>query len=117
MKYVSFEPISRVDALDAIQSGEPKRVVNALLRAALHDEEREWLENLVLPQLSSSSPLVRNAAAMAVSHIVRLHHALDLERIVPAVRLLLNSEETEGNAEQALEDIDIFVHNKRGDAE
>lgn len=83
----------------------------ALLRLSLHDSDPKWLEVTVLPYLRHEHHWVRGVAAMCLGHVARLHGDLNLEVVVPAISDLLNDpvRETRGKAEDALEDIEMYV--------
>lgn len=83
----------------------------ALLRLSLHDTDPKWLEATLLPYLRHEHHGVRGVAAMCLGHVARLHGTLELDKVIPAIRVLLKDDvrETRGKAEAALADIEVFM--------
>lgn len=109
MEYEKLTPIKRTEALSEIESGDRDRVCDALTRLALHDPDPEWLETLLMANLSKPDPWVRGTAALCLGHVGRIHGKLNLETVIPALERLLEDPETEGKASDALDDIKMFV--------
>ena len=98
MEYEEPTPIERTEAEVELASGDSDRISVALLRPYLQHEQA-W---------------VRGVAAMCLGYVARLHGTLDLDVVIPAIRELLDDEtrETRGKAEDALDDIEIFMLRK-----
>lgn len=109
MTYEELEPIARSDFQIEMASGDTYRMCTALVRAALYDSDRPWLEDLLATYLRHPEVAVRTVAATCTGHVARLHGEIDLERLVPLLRALESSEETLGAAQDALSDIDVFI--------
>lgn len=111
MEYEGLEPIERDVAARAMASSNLDVTSNVLIRLALHDDDREWLEQTILPYLSNAHPWVRGNAAMALGHVARLHGRIDQRVVVPAIRRLLDDpdERARGCAEDALDSIEDYV--------
>jgi hypothetical protein len=92
-----------------MSSADPNDVGEAILRLALHDSDGDWVTNHALSLLRHSDSNVRVMAATALGHIARIHGRIDVDRVLPALRLLANDPATAGRAEDALDDIDMFV--------
>ncbi|MCG8423817.1 MAG: hypothetical protein MJE77_38465 [Proteobacteria bacterium] len=109
MQYEELAPIERSDAAAELASNDWERVSVALLRLSLHDPDPEWLEDTVLPYTRHEHYWVRGVAAMCLGHVARIHGRLNLKKCLPAIRELLDNDETKGKAEDALEDIEMFI--------
>lgn len=109
MHYEELDPISRDEALAELHAGGWERISVALTRLALHDPDPAWLQAILLPYTSYSHPWVRGVAAMNLAHVARLHGQLDLEICIPAIRSLLEDETTREKAQDALDDIELYV--------
>lgn len=109
MIYEEMPPIRRDEAMAELESEDAARISRALVRLALNDPDRGWLEGIVAAHLESSDPPVRATAALCAGHIARLHRALDTARLVPLIRRLGADPRTRGRMEDALSDIEIFV--------
>jgi hypothetical protein len=114
MKYEELHAISREELQSELDSGERERVSRALVRAALHDADREWLEDLLAKHLEHPDSWVRGVAATCTGHAARIHRALDLERMLPLLEKLMSSTETAGRAQDALDDIEVFITRAHG---
>jgi hypothetical protein len=109
MKYEEIEPMERSDVLRALNSGDTRSLSRALVSAALHDPDRAWIEGLLKRFLAHDDPWVRGIAATCVAHVARLHRALDVATIVPLLERLKSDPSTIGKAQDALDDIEMFV--------
>ncbi len=111
MKYEVLSPITREKALLELASENWERVSQALLRLALHDSDPRWLEEQILAYLQHDHAWVRGTAALALGHVARLHGALDVKRVVPALGELLvdSNRDTRAKAQDALDDIEMFI--------
>lgn len=109
MRYEKPEPIGRKEALDAIASGNPELVCDAIIRLALNDPDGHWAEEVSLALIGSEDPNVRAVAATALGHVARIHGEITVRLVVPALKRLLRDPRTAGRAEDALSDIAIFV--------
>lgn len=109
MKYEEIEPMKRTSALEAIDSGDILQLSKALVSVALHDPDRAWIEDLLKRFLVHEDPWVRGVAATCVAHVARIHRALDTASIVPLLEALKKDPTTCGKAQDALDDIEVFV--------
>lgn len=103
------EPHTRSELSRELQSGEPTRIARALAAAALHDRDRVFVETLILQFLDHTDPLVRGVAAVSAGHVARIHRSLSVDQIVPKIERLKMDSRTSGQAEEALDDIRMFV--------
>jgi hypothetical protein len=109
VKYVEPEPRTRAELEADLNSGDVETIATALLSAALHDECRTYVETRVIRFLQHEEPSVRGVAALAAGHFARIHRQLSTATIVPLIEVLLGDTRTRGKAEDALEDIHIFL--------
>jgi hypothetical protein len=114
MKYEAPEPIERDQAAVELASDDVERMSLALLRLALHDPDPSWLQQILLPYLGHHHRWVRGVAAMCLGHVARIHGILDEETVVPAIRELLDDPTTKGQAQDALDDIEMFLERDAG---
>lgn len=91
------------------QAGNPEPVCDAIIRLALNDPDRHWVEGIALALTGSEDPNVRAVAATALGHVARIHGEINVSLVVPALKRLLGDPRTAGRAEDALSDIAIFV--------
>lgn len=109
MTYEELAPIPRSQAAAELASEDWERISLALLRLALHDPDPEWLQSLLLGHLRHQHEWVRGVAALGLGHVARIHGWLKKDEVVPALQELLGNPSTRGKAEDALEDIAMYV--------
>jgi HEAT repeat protein len=112
MKFDQPGPLSRDDLSRELQSHDATRIARALVAAALHESDGPFVESLIVQFLLHRDPLVRGVAAIAAGHVARIHGSLAVEQIVPLIERLLTDTRTNGQAQDALDDIRMF-HGKR----
>lgn len=112
MKFEHITSMSRKDEAEALRSGDLERVRRALISASLHDPDRMHVESLIEQFMQHEDHSVQNAAAIAASHLARIHGSLAEERIVPMLKRLLADPRTEGAAHDALSDFEIYLARK-----
>jgi hypothetical protein len=109
MKYQTPAPLSRAEINLDLNSGDTLKIANAVISAALHDADLDYVEAIVVRFLSHPDPWVRGVSAVAASHIARIHRALSVNEIVPLIEHLLEDPSTNGKARDALDDIETFL--------
>jgi len=101
-------PRSREELSLALRSDDPKIVSEALISAALHEPDRQFVESLIVQFLKHPDPLVRGVSATAAGHFARIHR-VPVAHIIPLLQALLRDPRTSGKAQDALDDIAMFT--------
>jgi hypothetical protein len=101
--------MERSAVLRALDSAGALSLSQALVSASVHDPDRAWIETLLERFLVHDDPWVRGIAATCVAHVVRRRRALDMSAIVPLLEKLKSDPATSGKAQDALDDIEVFV--------
>lgn len=109
MKYQEPLAFNRQLLEDAFDSDDEGLICEALLSMAFHEPDWEWAQDKCLDELESNRPRVRAIAATCLGHIARIHRVLDKEKVIFALKRHLVDEGVAGQAEDALDDIDVFV--------
>lgn len=111
MLYHNPGPISKDDALAAFASGERAKISDSLVSIALHEPDWQWVQESCLRFLLDESQHtdIRGLAATCLGHVARIHRALDRDRVVATLRGLLQNPVLNGRAQDALDDIEIFM--------
>jgi hypothetical protein len=104
-EYQPIKPMSRLGATKALASSDPEQVSSALLSLAIHDSDWQWVQEVCLSALGHESYEVHATAALCVSHLARLHHYLDLDRVLPALDRLKTDARLSGRVEDVLDDL------------
>lgn len=109
MQFQQVSPISKSEAIAALESGDSSQICNALVSIACCENDWRWAQDKCLAFLVSSSPEISGLAATCLGHIARVHKTLDKEHVVAALRKQLKNPDIAGQVEDALEDIGLFA--------
>ena len=109
MKYESILPVGKEEAEKAFRSNSPEEIVHALLSVTENAADGEWVEARCLGFLDSPLPDVRNAAITCLGHLARIHRTLNKSKVLAALQQKLADPECAGRAEDAIEDIEMFI--------
>ena len=113
MRYQKVLPISRQKAQTAFLSGIPTKICDALVRVTYHDSDWRWIQEQCLIYAQHQDATVRALAATCLGHLARIHKHLDLDKVMPRLKVLSRDRQTAGQARDALDDIDIFLKMKK----
>ncbi len=113
MQHETLSPMDREEARLELESGDAERVSCALVRLALHEPDRAFVEDVLAIHLQAPDAWVRGVAATCVGHVARVHRAVDAPRLVPLLRRLSADARTAGRVEDALSDIEMFTRRER----
>lgn len=75
----------------------------------------DWKETqeLCLELLDHDDHQVQALAATCLGHLARVYRQLDEDRVLAALRRVRSRPHVRGNADNALDDIDTFLHPRR----
>jgi len=111
LTYEEPVPVSRPAITRILSSGTPDEIENALVAIALHEEDFEFALATVLKCAASSEEAIRGTAILCLGHLARIHGRLPDQPVIELVRQALRdtSEYVRGQAENAVDDIELFV--------
>jgi len=109
MHYEEVLPITRDEAESVFATTDPVKVCNALVRITYHDPDWRWVQERCLHFARHSDPDICGCAATCLGHLARVHRVLDVEKVIPVIEELLIHPELAGIAEDALDDIKMFL--------
>lgn len=109
MRYHDVQPISREDAEGAFCTGDPKKICDALIRLVFHESEWRVAQEECMRFSTHADAAVRGLAATCFGHLARIHGTLDLKRVLPALKRLLADPVVSGRAQDALDDIEMYL--------
>lgn len=112
MKFDEPRPRTKAELDADLSSGNSEVIAAALVSAALHQPDREYVESLIIKFIRHTDPWVRGVSATAAGHVARIHGRLSTE-IVSLVENLLKDKRTHGKAQDALDDIRMFSQAQR----
>lgn len=111
MYYKDVLPITRQEAEAIFSSGNPEEICDALVRLTYHDPDWVWVQAQCLRFGKYPQSEIRGLAATCIGHLARIHGVIDME----SVRLLdglLKDPEVSGRAQDALDDIEVYLRRK-----
>lgn len=73
------------EIMSLIQSGEPKGMVQGLLRLALEAGDREPIEDIMITYSRHGNEQVRGIALLCFGHVARRFGRIDKERVMPVL--------------------------------
>jgi hypothetical protein len=102
------------DVRAALDDGDLFGALDAMVGAVLYgDGDWRQLQALYLDLLDHEDRQVRALAATCLGHLARVYGRLDEDLVVAALRRVQPNSYGAGNAENALDDIEIFLHPRR----
>jgi hypothetical protein len=102
-------PMSRVELEEGLSSPDPERICMALVSAAFFEKDWPWAERRFIDLTTHANPDIRGLAANCLGHLARTHGTLHLDIVLPMLERLKTDASTAGQAEDALEDIKLYV--------
>lgn len=109
---MEVEPITRREAEVAFASSDSRTICHALIRIVYHDPDWRWLQNKCIEMSEHLDSDVAGLAVACLGDIARIHRTLDLETVLPALKKRQGNPEIAGRVEDALDDIEIYLHRK-----
>jgi hypothetical protein len=111
--YEPMDPITRAQAEKMFASGDPKKILRAILRLSLHGPDFAYAERMALELSSHPDVWVRRNAATALGHVSRVNGSIDLDRVMRVLVALLDDPEVFGHADDALDDVEHYMKTDR----
>jgi hypothetical protein len=108
VKYEEPKPRTKAQLAADLSSGDSATIATALTSAALHHPDRAYVESLIVKFIRHDDPRIRGVSALAAGHVARIRRQLSAE-IVPLIEALLADDRTSGKAQDALDDIKMFI--------
>ena len=103
------ERISKEEASKIFSTGTNDEICDALLSVVLYDEDWRWTQTQCLHFLNHKNSDVSGLAASCLGHIARIHHKLDKQIVIKALKSRLSDQSIAGRVQDALDDIEIFL--------
>jgi hypothetical protein len=110
LSYMNPPPVSRAAVEQALRdSGDVGATAEAVISAALHDDDAAWVEGVCGRALLHASMEVRRAGVIGLGHAARRFRILSSASRSMLERLRLDRE-LAGSAEDALDDVRMFAN-------
>jgi hypothetical protein len=111
--YESMDPISIRQAEQWLASGDPGKMLRALLRLSLHGPDFAYAERKALEYSEHPDVWVRRNVATALSHVSRVHGSIDLDAVMMTLVKMLDDPEVSGWADDALDEVEMYMSTER----
>lgn len=109
MKYDPIDEPSRGELALALSTGEPERITRALLALAFADPDWQWVQDRCLELLVDNRIWVRRTAATCLGHLARIHHQLNVQKVMTALSKAAENPDDRAYVETAIEEIKANV--------
>jgi hypothetical protein len=109
MKYKEAPSITQSEVTFALASNDVFAAADALIRMSLRESDWEWAEHICVIAFKNNNAQVRTAALIAIGHLARRFHTLHLDVVLPAINKLRDEADCSAAADDALDDIAMFV--------
>ena len=93
----------------SLDTGDLAAATLGLVGLAYFEPDWRRCHDLFLGLLNHADANIRGTAAICLAHLARIHHQLDVDRVLPALRAKLDDPDMGGMADDAIEDIDQFL--------
>lgn len=101
---------SKEDLDILLQSDDPTVATNALLYLCFNIDDPEWIQiKCVQVFQNHQSDDVRGLALTCIGHVARMHKIINIVLVIPVLLKGLKHKTLSGRAQDALDDIDIYV--------
>lgn len=107
--YRELLPVDRQEVEEALSVGTARRAAEYVMRMAMNEPDGEWAQRICVRAIGDVRTEVAQAGLTGLGHLARRFRTLDLGVVLPAVRSHLADEKLGGVAEDALDDIAVFV--------
>ena len=113
MEYQDPKPMSRDVAERELSAKESIRVCDALVSLAFHEPDWRWVQSKCIELVSHHTSEVRGLAVTCFGHLARIHGRLDLDLVTPILDRLKGDAEIGGRVQDALDDIELYIDERR----
>ncbi|MDK8183362.1 CPCC family cysteine-rich protein [Paenibacillus sp. UMB4589-SE434] len=98
------------EIINLINSDDPATKVKGLISLALHADDGEFVQELMVRYSQHRNENIRGIAILCFGHIARIHRSVNKELIIPLIHHALKDESSfvRGHAHSALDDINMF---------
>jgi hypothetical protein len=96
-----------------LRSKDSTIVINTLLEITFHNQNWEWVQDLCIELLENKNPDIKGLAVTCIGHIARIHGTIDKEKVLKAFESRKNDHTINGRIEDAIDDINMFVTDKK----
>ena len=90
MKYEDLPELGRTVILARLAAGSNSETAQAILSAALFDDDWKWAQDICIKHSTHENANVRGSAILGLGHIARIHRKLENAPVIQAIKSGLN---------------------------
>jgi hypothetical protein len=85
-------------------------VIDALMYLCFNIEDPEWIQDKCIEAIESGKDEdVRGLGITCIGHVARMYSQINRDKVMPVLKRCLENPTLSGRAEDALQDIEMFV--------
>ncbi|MGE8099536.1 hypothetical protein [Pseudomonas fluorescens] len=93
-----------------LQSDDSDVVIDALLYLCFNINDPEWVQKKCIETIESGkNDDIKGLAITCIGHVARIYSEIDRSLVIPLLRDKLTDDSLSGRAQDALDDIDMYV--------
>ena len=100
---------SKSDLEKLLKSENKKEIIDFLLYIGINETDAEWAQDVCISFSSHKDEDISGLAITCIGHSARINRATNKERVISFLKEKLNDPRLSGRAQDAIDDIDIFV--------
>jgi hypothetical protein len=114
VKYEDPAPLTHDESEAAYASNDPAAIADAIVGAALNDEDWRWVQRWCTTLARHREPNIRRLAAVCLGPVARIHEQLDPNAAAEVLRQLLRDADPDvrEGAQFAIDDIAMFLRKR-----
>jgi hypothetical protein len=116
MNELNYAPIprrTRESIQEALSTGNPNSIHDALLSAAYWDDDWRWAQQQLVNFAESDDDKILWAVALGLGYVAVFHGEIDEEKVRPILSRIRKKPSLVDVAQESLEEIDHFVTRRR----
>ncbi len=114
MRFENPLRLTREQAAADLGSNDSQKRIDALLSLALYDPDWRWVQDQVVRLFADPDRDVVATAILGLAHLARLHRQLDLDRVLPLLKVLEADPWFASRVSDTYDDIRVFVPDAKG---
>lgn len=93
-----------------LTSSDSNVVIDALMYLCFNINDPDWIQDKCIEAIENgSNDDIRGLGITCIGHVARMYAKIDKEKVMPVLERKLHDESLSGRAQDALDDIDVFV--------
>ena len=102
--------LSKEELETLLTSSDSNFVIDALMYLCFNINDPDWIQDKCIEAIENgSNDDIRGLGITCIGHVARMYAKIDKEKVMPVLERKLHDESLSGRAQDALDDIDVFV--------